>query len=47
MKKLEKEYNVIKTKEQEEMSELKVRIASNFYLPIFLYYVKFISIHFK
>lgn len=26
MKKLEKEYNAIKTKEQEEMSELKVSI---------------------
>jgi hypothetical protein len=32
MKKLEKEYNVIKTKEQEEMAELKVNIVINFCL---------------
>jgi hypothetical protein len=32
MKKLEKEYNVIKTKEQEEMAELKVNVVINFCL---------------
>lgn len=29
MKKLEKEYNVIKTKEQEEMTELKVNYLNS------------------
>lgn len=35
MKKLEKEYNVIKTKEQEEMAELKV--APHFFLNEFFF----------
>lgn len=34
MKKLEKEYLVIKSKEQEEMAELKVRILESFVTKI-------------
>lgn len=43
MKKLEKEYNVIKTKEQEELTELKVqRKAQRFLIDFFLRLVFFL-----
>lgn len=43
MKKLEKEYTVIKTKEQEEMVELKVSVKNRYMLLFHAWHVSFVT----